>query len=153
MSESKTALLKFLNTINGSGSFAVSGVKKYEHPSLAVEGLGELTFPINAIQAKALIDVAEAAPFGKGSRTVTDREVRDGWQVDAALLTFQGKKWEKFLQKLVRETARGTPAPRGRTGRLPGSSGPRHALPDGTTRRCRPLLRLRTWLAGLVAKR
>lgn len=103
MSEPKAELLQFLKNIKGIGSFAASGIKKYQYPGLMVEGLGEVVFPMNAIQARAVIKIAEAAPFGKGSQTVMDREVRDGWQIDASLLSFQEPKWDAYLKKIVQK--------------------------------------------------
>jgi hypothetical protein len=105
MSEPKTELLQFLKTIKGIGSFSTSGEKKYQDPGLMVNGLGQVVFPINAIQARAVISVAEAAPFGKGSQTVMDREVRNGWQIDASLLSFQEPKWDAYLNKIVQKAA------------------------------------------------
>lgn len=105
MSEPKTELLQFLKNIKGFGSFSASGVKKYLNPGLIIEGLGEMVFPMNTIQARAVIDVAEAAPFGKGCETVMDREVRNGWQIDASLLSFQEPKWDAYLKKIVRKAA------------------------------------------------
>jgi hypothetical protein len=68
---------------------------------LEIEGVGELSYPINELQAKALISIADKAPFGKGSQTVLDNNVRSAWEINADMLTFRGKEWERFLNKIL----------------------------------------------------
>jgi hypothetical protein len=55
--------------IAGTGNFHSTGTAPYFLPQLHVTGLGELAFPLTAAQAKALISLAEAAPYGKGDHT------------------------------------------------------------------------------------
>ena len=53
--KSKKELLDALQTIEGSGSFAVSGVRQFMHPGLTVEGVGEIALPLSPGQAQDLI--------------------------------------------------------------------------------------------------
>ncbi|MBK8491283.1 MAG: 2OG-Fe(II) oxygenase [Saprospirales bacterium] len=92
-------LLSILKDIRGSGEFAVSGSHNFVPPGMQVEGLGEIGFPIVPIQAKALIDIARQAPFGRGSKTITDTTVRNTWEIDAQLVSFHNPAWPKFFQK------------------------------------------------------
>jgi hypothetical protein len=54
------------------------------NPSLNVEGLGVIGFPLSEATAKYLISGCTQAPFGKGERTIVDKLVRDTWEIDAS---------------------------------------------------------------------
>ena len=96
-----TDLLENLKLIKGNGSFVTSQVAPFIFPGLAVQGLGEIAYPINSLQANALIQVAHKAPFGQGSQTIYDDAVRSAWEIDAEELHFNGQQWEKFLAKAL----------------------------------------------------
>ena len=55
-------------------------------PQITVEGVGQLKLPLSSRQAVQLRDVAQQAPYGKGTETVVDTKVRDALQVGAARL-------------------------------------------------------------------
>ncbi len=99
----RQALLAKLHSIRGSGAFAVSGVYDLVPPGLIVENLGEIGLPVTPLQAQALIKVARRAPFGKGSRTITDTTVRSAWEIDAAQISFANPAWEKLMQGMLDE--------------------------------------------------
>ncbi|ELR71544.1 hypothetical protein C900_02459 [Fulvivirga imtechensis AK7] len=94
-------ILDCLNDIKGKGSFACSSTEPFIFPALDVEGVGELSYPINKPQAVALIDVAHKAAFGKGSLTIVDNKVRSAWEIDAEKLKFNGDKWEKLIRRIL----------------------------------------------------
>ncbi|MEX2594690.1 MAG: 2OG-Fe(II) oxygenase [Anditalea sp.] len=94
-------LLESLNLIKGNGSFVTSHSASFVFPGLTVQGLGEIAYPINPLQANALIKEAHKAPFGKGSQTIVDDTVRRAWEIDVEKLHFDGLGWEKFLQKAL----------------------------------------------------
>ena len=91
----ESRLLALLKTIEGSGAFITSGAVAFTSPGLHVEGVGEIGFPLNPLQVRALIKVARKAPFGKGSRTVTDPAVRSAWEIDAGQLSFRHPGWKE----------------------------------------------------------
>lgn len=94
-------IYEILRSIEGSGTFISEGTQSFVFPGLDVRGVGELGFPINEIQAKALIHKAIQAPFGKGMETVTDTNVRKTWEIDASELTFNNPDWEKTLNQML----------------------------------------------------
>ncbi|WP_158861309.1 2OG-Fe(II) oxygenase [Lunatibacter salilacus] len=96
-----TELLDSLSLIKGNGSFVTSHQSGFIFPGLSVEGLGEIAYPINGLQAKALIQEAHKAPFGKGSQTILDDSVRSAWEIDAGKLHFSGSQWDRFLLKVT----------------------------------------------------
>ena len=93
-------LLHILNTIQGNGSFVTSGTANLTLPGLHVEGIGEISLPLSTDQAKELSRVATKAPFGKGSKTITDTTVRSAWQIDADDIHFENPAWKSALKKL-----------------------------------------------------
>ncbi|MEM6698516.1 MAG: 2OG-Fe(II) oxygenase [Bacteroidota bacterium] len=94
-------LFQTLSTVEGSGTFMSSSVKTFIQPGLEVEGVGELGFPLPPILTKSLIKVAHKAPFGKGSETVLDENVRSAWEIDEDELTFNNEDWELFLNRIL----------------------------------------------------
>jgi len=94
-------LLDALSAITGSGGFHSTGTSPFFLPGLHVDGLGEIAFPLPSSQAKELIAIAEAAPYGMGVNTVLDEKVRKCWQLDAARFKLKSPQWSKFLKETV----------------------------------------------------
>jgi len=66
-----------------------------------VAGIGRIGFPLCKEQARSLIGAMEKAPYGKGSETVLDTNVRNAWQLHPSKFTL-GTNWkEKILQPIV----------------------------------------------------
>ena len=101
MNNSKKELFEILNTIEGTGQFVVSGVKKSILPGMEIEGVGEIGFPISPIIVKALIKQAKRAPYGKGSETVLNSDVRSTWEIDASQISFLNAEWKKFITSIL----------------------------------------------------
>ena len=101
MNNIKEKILNCLMDVKGSGKFVTADTLPFLFPGLQIDGIGELSYPINEVQAKALISMAHKAPFGKGSQTVLDNNVRSAWEIDADKLTFHGKQWTTFLDKIL----------------------------------------------------
>jgi hypothetical protein len=106
MSSIGTALLNSLRSVKRSGDFCVGGTREIFMPTIDVDGVGRMAFPILPIQGEQLVAIAEAAPFGRGEATVVDREVRRTWQVDADKVRIGGRHWDKTLAGLVADVAR-----------------------------------------------
>ncbi len=107
MQSIETKLLTLLQTITGNGSFATFGVKNFTFPGLHIQGVGEVGLPLNAIQTSAILKVSQKAPFGKGSRTITDARVRSAWEIDASQLSFHHDAWAHFIQEIVADATIG----------------------------------------------
>lgn len=107
MSSIGTALLDSLRSVERPGDFCVGGIREIFMPTIDVDSVGRIAFPILPDQAERLIAIAEAAPYGRGEETVVDREVRRTWQVDSAKVRIGGRRWEKTLAGLVADIALG----------------------------------------------
>ena len=101
MNNIKEKILNSLKDVKGSGKFVTAHTVPFLFPGLEIAGIGEISYPINDVQAKALISMAHKAPFGKGSQTVLDNNVRSAWEINADKLTFNGKQWATFLDKIL----------------------------------------------------
>ncbi len=65
--------------------------------SIAVEGVGLLTWPVTRTQARSLRAVANLARYGRGEETLLDREVRDTWVIPKSRVKLDGRRWRKTL--------------------------------------------------------
>jgi hypothetical protein len=95
MSSIGTALLDILRSVERPGDFCVGGIREILMPTIDVDGVGGIAFPILPDQAERLIAIAEAAPYGRGEETVVDRDVRRTWQVDSAKVRRRASLGEK----------------------------------------------------------
>lgn len=91
------ALLNSLRSVKRPGDFCVGGIREILMPTIEVDDLGRIAFPLLPIQAERLIAIAEAAPYGRGAETVVDRDVRRTWQIDSSKVRIGGRHWEKTL--------------------------------------------------------
>jgi len=107
MSSIGAALLNILRSVQRPGDFCVGGIREIVMPTIDVDGVGRIAFPILPVQAEQLAAIAEAAAYGRGEETVVDREVRRTWQVDSAKVRIGGRHWEKTLAGLVTDMALG----------------------------------------------
>ncbi len=76
-------------------------------PTLDIDDVGRIAFPLLPVQAEQLVAIAEAAPYGRGEDTVIDRGVRRTWQIDPGKVQVGGRHWEKVLTELVAEATLG----------------------------------------------
>jgi hypothetical protein len=107
MSSIGTTLLDSLRSIERSGDFCVGGLRHVFMPTIDVDGVGRVSLPIVPRQAEQLVANAEAAPYGRGEETVTDRTVRRTWQLNPGKVHIGGRRWEETLAILVADAARG----------------------------------------------
>ena len=107
----ENVLEKLLLSIDRPGDFCAHGRLLAPMPWLEVEGAGALSFPVPEAQVRALIEVAERAPYGKGSETLLDRSVRDCWQIDPGRVRLAGAAWPETFAKILDSAAAGLGCP------------------------------------------
>ncbi|KAF9525403.1 hypothetical protein CPB83DRAFT_818559 [Crepidotus variabilis] len=73
------------------------------NPCLQIAGLGLVGLPLSERDAKAIISYAALAPFGRGERTVVDKNVRDTWEIEPERLVFGNPEWANFVNGTVRQ--------------------------------------------------
>ncbi|EFI26739.1 2OG-Fe(II) oxygenase [Coprinopsis cinerea okayama7 len=74
------------------------------NPCLHVQGIGSVGLPLSEVEAKRLISQAAQAPFGKGDQTVVDTSVRNTWEIEPELVSFENPEWTGWLESTVLKT-------------------------------------------------
>lgn len=94
-------LLDIVSKINRPGTFCASGPLPAILPGLEVADVGPVALPFDKRQAAAIKQHARQAPYGKGTQTLVDTEVRRVWEIDAAQVVLANPEWRDVLQKAV----------------------------------------------------
>jgi hypothetical protein len=89
-------------TFEGSFSFFKSFTDA-PNPSLHLDQVGTIGLPLSSRDADVIKAHSVQAPFGKGERTLVDKDVRDTWEIDCSLVRCENPEWEKFLDRVVGE--------------------------------------------------
>jgi hypothetical protein len=100
-------ILSVINQIKGGGDFVTNGSEPMVVPGLMVNDALEISFPIAVPQIEALIKMAHKAPFGKGSKTIVDTNVRSVWEIDASKISFLNPAWHSLLASIVKKVKAG----------------------------------------------
>ena len=96
-----------LKSIDRPGNFCIGGRLIAPLPSLDVDGVGPISFPIPDGQAKALMARALRSQFGKGRESVVDPEVRDSWEINPEHWTIFGKSWDETFSRILKDVGDG----------------------------------------------
>lgn len=75
-------LLEAMNQIDRPGSICTSRDLPVTMPGLEVKGIGAIRLPLGELQARELIKQCCQAPYGKGTKTLVDTDVRRVWELD-----------------------------------------------------------------------
>ncbi len=117
--ENIARLESILKSIDRPGNFCTGGRLITPLPSLDVDGVGPISFPILDGQAKALMARALRSQFGKGRKSVIDPEIRDSWEIDPEHWTIFGKSWDETLSRILKEVGDGLGHPVGHLKAVP----------------------------------
>lgn len=88
---------------DAKSSFSVEVTARAEELSLAVEGLGPVSFPVTPAKARKLIALGRPARFGRGEQTLTDTDVRDTWEIPKHLVRAE---WNGAVLKVILATVK-----------------------------------------------
>ncbi|KAJ7068789.1 hypothetical protein C8F01DRAFT_1247277 [Mycena amicta] len=90
--------------LNFKGEFAFGrAFPDAPNPCLDLDDVGLVGLPLSPAMARSVIAQCIQAPFGKGERTIVDKEVRDTWEMDATKVKFCNPAWGPFVERVVRE--------------------------------------------------
>jgi hypothetical protein len=87
-----------------SAKFCVSGSFPVFDPGLDVEGLGPIGLPLKPRLAKPLISSCRVAPYGKGTKTLVDQDVRNSYELDPKQFRLS-EAWDVAIADVVRTVA------------------------------------------------
>lgn len=96
-----------LTRVRRPGDFFVQGSLEAPMPRIDVDGVGVLSFPVPAVQARAIIAQCERAPYGRGSETLLDTSVRKVWQLAPSKIAIGGKSWLRTFEQILSIVADG----------------------------------------------
>ena len=74
--------------------------------SLTCEGVGRLGLPLSREQGATLISKMTQAPFGRGTETIFDVDVRRAWQMDAADVKLNAQWTNVILPAVVADACK-----------------------------------------------
>ncbi|MFB3107713.1 MAG: hypothetical protein ACE1ZA_22690, partial [Pseudomonadales bacterium] len=87
-----------------SVNFSAAGTVSSVDPGLEVDGVGLVKLPLKPKVAKQLIDVCKVAPFGKGTRTLVDRKVRNSYELSPSKFRLSDD-WNQSIDEATRQVA------------------------------------------------
>ena len=105
---------RILSRVDRFGDYCTSGRVVKPMPRLEVERVGMISFPVPEVHIDSLIGAATPAPYGRGSKTILDRSVRDCWQIDASKVQVGGPGWTRTFNSILKKVAEGLGCPRPR---------------------------------------
>ena len=88
-----------------SVKFCVSGGLPGVLPEIVVEGFGPLRLPLAPAAATRLGKLCTQAPFGKGTRTLVDKKVRNAFELSPAQFTLTSPHWDQAIGAAVDSVA------------------------------------------------
>jgi hypothetical protein len=95
-------LAELLGGSKQAGAFSAQLKAPAHMLGLEVAGVGPVSLPLRAPQAKKLIAVARPALFGRGEETLSDTSVRDTWQIAPDQITLAGPSWSALLSSALK---------------------------------------------------
>ncbi|MES2775434.1 MAG: hypothetical protein V4722_14765 [Bacteroidota bacterium] len=102
-----TKILSVIKQIKGGGNYVVSGSEPIIIPGLIINNALEISFPLAVMQIEALIKQAHKAPFGKGSKTIVDTNVRSVWEIDGDKILFLNPAWDVLIADILKKVKAG----------------------------------------------
>lgn len=87
-----------------SAKFVVSGPLTVANPGLEVEGVGRVSVPLKRGIAKSLTAACRIAPYGKGTETLVDTQVRKTFELDPQKFRL-GDEWNSAIANATRTVA------------------------------------------------
>ena len=104
-------LESLLQSVDRPGSYCTHGRVFVPMPSVRVQGVGMLSFPVPDDQIRALAEASEPAPYGKGTATLVDTSVRHCRQIGAERMRLGGGAWADTLSGIMDQVATGLGCP------------------------------------------
>ena len=92
--EPRHRLATVLGTTSERDAFSARRTSAPDGLRIDLAGIGTLSVPVSAAQARQLIAIARPAQYGLGEQTLTDARVRHTWEVPKSRVTID-KQWRR----------------------------------------------------------
>ncbi len=90
-----------LMRVKRPGDYYVADRLEVPLPTVRVDGVGTVSFPVPPFQFEQLIKLATRAPYGRGEETILDASVRQVWQITADQVSVGGKSWGRSFEAIL----------------------------------------------------
>jgi hypothetical protein len=98
----KKQLAECMQNVEKSGEFAFAGKSIVTvNPCISVKGISGIGLPLSDRDADAVIATSHQAPFGKGTETRIDTNVRKTWEITADYLDIKNPAWKLQIENLL----------------------------------------------------
>ena len=114
-SSGRERLAALLVRASGDGSFSAARTAPTGDLQLEVRGVGPIELPVPPTQARALCEVARPGRYGRGEQTLTDRRMRDMWEVPKSRVKLDKRRWNDTLLPVLERLGRDLGIPEGCT--------------------------------------
>ena len=94
-------LLKEIAKVDRPGAVCTAGDLPLTMPGLEVDGVGTIRLPLGKTQARKLVGRCTQAPYGKGTDTVVDTDVRRVWEVDPERFALTNPGWVALIASIA----------------------------------------------------
>ncbi|GAM24048.1 hypothetical protein SAMD00019534_072230 [Acytostelium subglobosum LB1] len=94
-------LEKELAQFKKGAMFLCKGEAELPMPRIEVKDVGVLSYPVRQDQLQSMIERATRAPFGKGTETITDLNVRRVWQIQNTDINITGDYFETYFNTIT----------------------------------------------------
>jgi len=105
MSKTKTfdhqPMVDLLLSDEYSDTFAIGGTLDVPMPTINIEGVGKLVFPVSESQIDTLISVAEQRSERIGGETYIRSSFQDRWHIEANKISISGRGWKSTFNKIL----------------------------------------------------
>jgi hypothetical protein len=88
--------------LSNMGDFATFNPTSHVDPELHVPSIGKINLPLTGLQALQLAGICRHAPFGNGSQTTVDLNVRDTWELNADQFEIKNPAWDRYVDDLTK---------------------------------------------------
>jgi hypothetical protein len=99
----KEQLLDILQSIEKPGSFCTSDEIPPCFLDLDVKNVGTIGLPLGQSQAKEIIAQCHQAPYGKGTETIVDTDVRKVWELNPDQFEIGNADWQRILKDICQQ--------------------------------------------------
>lgn len=101
-------LFSILEEIRSKGSFITGENKKtIINPGLCIPSLGTIGLPVSPDNTRAMIQLCNLSPYGKGTETLVNESVRKSWQLDSNQFSLKNPDWELQVAIFVDQAVSG----------------------------------------------
>jgi hypothetical protein len=101
-------LLTCFSDLQSAGNFALfEPLPASIPPGLWIKGVGTIGLPLSERDAQAIIAAAHEAPYGKGSETLVDSNVRKTWELAPGDFQIRNPEWQALLDGVLQKVCAG----------------------------------------------